>query len=94
MKQVHDIVEDSDNEVEVYENNSDAINKELSFNNNISVNGGVKAINVKERNVIQNSLIQIGVDEIGKVTKVKKSNIIDFNAEEEKMEVPGKISEG
>jgi hypothetical protein len=38
-------------------------------------------------------LIQIGADEIGKITKVKKSNIIDFNVEEEKVEVLNEISE-
>jgi hypothetical protein len=52
MKQVHDIVEDSDNETEACENNLDAINKELGFNNNISINSEVKAINVKGRNAM------------------------------------------
>jgi hypothetical protein len=38
-------------------------------------------------------LIQIGTDEIGKVSKETKNDIIDFNDEKERAEVLNKISE-
>jgi hypothetical protein len=56
---VHDIVEDTKNEAEAIDNNLDVINKELGYDNNISVSGGVKIVNVKDRNIVQDLLIQI-----------------------------------
>jgi hypothetical protein len=88
IKHVHDIIEDRENEAEAIDKSLDAINKELSCDNNISVSAGVKIVNVKGRKVIQDILIQIWTDEIGKVTKKKKSTIIDFNDEEDWVEVP------
>jgi hypothetical protein len=38
-------------------------------------------------------LIQIGPDEIEKVTNEEKSNIIDFNDQEERVEVPNEVIE-
>jgi hypothetical protein len=93
MEHVHDIVEDTENEAESIDNNLNVFNKELSCNNNISISGGVKIVNVKGRYVVQDLLIQIGTDEIGKVTKEEKSNIIEFNDEEERMKVSNKVIE-
>jgi hypothetical protein len=93
MEHIHDIVEDTENEAEAIDSNLDAINKELGYDNNISVSDGVKIVNVKGRNVVQDLLIQIGTDEIGKVTKEEKSNIIDFNNEEERVEVSSEVIE-
>jgi hypothetical protein len=64
MKHAHDIVEDTGNEAEAIDNNLDAINKELGYDNNISVSDGIKILSVKGRNVAQDLLIQLGTDEI------------------------------
>jgi hypothetical protein len=65
----------------------DPINNELDNSNNFSVGCGVRIVNIKGRNIIQDLLISIGANEIGKVIKEKKCNIIDFNDESERMEV-------
>jgi hypothetical protein len=46
MENIHDIVGDTENESEAIDNNLDAINKELGYDNNILVNGEVKIVNV------------------------------------------------
>jgi hypothetical protein len=60
MEHIPDIVEDTGNKSEAIDNNLDAINKELGYDNNISVSDGVKIVNAKGINVAQDLLIQIG----------------------------------
>jgi hypothetical protein len=91
MEHDRDIIEDTENENEAIDNKCDKINKEFGYDNNILVSGGVKIANVKGRYVVQDLLIQIETDEIGKVTKEEKSNIIKFNDEEERVQAPTKL---
>jgi hypothetical protein len=52
IEHVLDIVEDTENEAEAIDNNLDAINKELGYDNNISVSGGFKIFNAKDRKIV------------------------------------------
>lgn len=64
------------------------MNRELGYDNDISVSDGVKHIKVKGKEVVQDLLIQIGTEVIIKITKEVKTNIIDSDEEAERVEVP------